>query len=188
MAFNSALVWSSARSRNRDSILFVVLAVGWLLLTEGGVFGQTPTATLTGLVEDPSRAVVPAAKLTLMNIGTGISKTENSALDGYYTFPFLLPGTYQLTVEHTGFETLVRKDIRLDVQATVRLELVLQLGTATQEVTVSAAPPMLQQDTSSLSQLVSQNQVADLPLLGRNAYALVQTTPCRHHFSNLCCD
>jgi hypothetical protein len=158
----------------------IVLGVAMALacgLGNRALFAQTPTATLTGLIQDESGALVPEANLTLTNTGTSISRTTRSGNDGYYTFSLLLPGTYQLAVEHAGFETLVRKDIRLSVQETVRLNLNLQVGATAQEVTVTASMPLLQQETSSLSQLVDQSRVADLPLLGRNPYALVQIVP-----------
>jgi hypothetical protein len=138
---------------------------------------QTPTANLTGLIRDASGALVPNANLVLTNNGTGISRNTRSGGDGYYTFSSLVPGTYQLTVTDNGFATLVHKDIRLDVQETIRLDLTLQVGATSEEVTVTAAAPLLQQETSSISQLVGQNTVADLPLLGRNPYALVQIVP-----------
>ena len=120
----------------------IVLGVAMALacgLGNRALFAQTPTATLTGLIQDESGALVPEANLTLTNTGTSISRTTRSGNDGYYTFSLLLPGTYQLAVEHAGFETLVRKDIRLSVQETVRLNLNLQVGATAQEVTVTAS-------------------------------------------------
>jgi hypothetical protein len=92
-------------------------------------------------------------------------------------FRFCCPEPIRLTVEDAGFQTLVHKDIRLDVQQTARLDLTLHVGVRSQEVTVNATVPLLQQETPSLSQFVAQNTVADLPLLGRNPYALVQIVP-----------
>ncbi len=172
---NSPCVLSSLRSR--VAILLLALAVVWGFQVNAALFAQTATATLTGLVQDQSGAVVPSVKLTLKNTATETSKSTNSGSDGYYTFSYLLPGTYELTVEHPGFETLVRKDIHLEVQETVRLDLALQLGATTQQVTVTSAAPILQQETSSISQLVTQNTVSDLPLLGRNPYSLVNIVP-----------
>lgn len=177
MALRSTCLSSSPVLGCRILAFLAALVMFGLVPAENGLFAQTSTATLTGLVRDQSGAVVPGAKLTLINTGTALSKITNSGNDGYYTLSYLLPGIYQLTVAKPGFKTLVRKDIRLEVQETVRLDLELQLGATTQQVTVSGAPPLLQQETSSLSHLVGQNQVADLPLLGRNPYALVQTVP-----------
>ncbi|MGO8787461.1 MAG: carboxypeptidase regulatory-like domain-containing protein [Terriglobia bacterium] len=165
-----------AKRKKRQIVLLVAIALT-CGLGNRALFGQTPTATLTGLVQDQSGAVVQGANLTLTNTGTGIPRTTKSGSDGYYTFSILLPGTYELTVEDAGFETLAHKDIRLDVQETVRLNLTLQVGVASQAVTVTASVPLLQQETSSLSQLVAQSTVAELPLLGRNPYALVQLAP-----------
>lgn len=155
----------------------MVLAVGWLFLVENGLFAQTPTATVTGLVTDQSSAVVPGTTLTLVNTDTGISRTSETGSDGYYTFTLVPAGVYRMSVEKTGFERIERTGIRLDVQQTARLDYAMQLGSVTQAVTVSAAPPLLQQETSSISQLVDQHNVAELPLLGRNPYALVFLTP-----------
>ncbi|MEO7146117.1 MAG: carboxypeptidase regulatory-like domain-containing protein, partial [Bryobacteraceae bacterium] len=152
------------------------LAAG-LALLGANAFGQVPTASLTGLVRDPSGAVVPGAQLRIVDNATRTGRSASTNNDGYYSFQLIPPGDYRLTIQKTGFQTLVQANVQLNVQQSARMDFTLPLGTSRQEVTVASAAPLLQNDTSSISQLVSSKQIADLPLLGRNAYALVQLVP-----------
>jgi len=177
MALKSNFLGGSSGLAGRNLMLLMVLAVGWVFLAETGLLAQTPTGSVTGLVTDQSGAVVPGATLTLVNTDTGISSTSQTDSNGYYTFTLIPPGNYRMSVEKVGFQTIVRSGVRLEVQQTARLDFAMQVGAVRQAVTVTAAAPLLQQGTSSLSQLVNQHNVAELPLLGRNPYALVLLVP-----------
>jgi hypothetical protein len=141
------------------------------------LFSQVPTANLTGLIKDPTGAVVPGAMLRLTDnsLGTQHSTVSNSA--GYYSFQLLPPGNYRLRIDKQGFNTLEQPGIQLNVQETARMDFTLPLGATTQQLTVSGVGVTLQTETSSISDLVSNKEVADLPILGRNAYALAQLVP-----------
>jgi hypothetical protein len=150
----------------------------WILLAlASGLWAQAPVANLTGLVEDSSGAVIPGAKLEIVDTATGVRDTTETNSTGYYSFQLLPPGTYNLRIEKAGFKVVERAGILLSVQQTARIDFILPVGTAVQQVTVTGAPPILQKETSSISQLVTPREVADLPILGRNAYALVQLVP-----------
>jgi len=156
---------------------FQFVALTALTLFTGSAFGQAPTSSLTGLVKDPTGAALPGAELRIVNNATGTRRTTATNGDGYYSFELLPPGNYRVTIEKTGFQTITQSAIQLNVQETARMDFTLPLGTARQEVTVTGTPPILQKETSSISQLVSSKEIADLPILGRNAYALVQLVP-----------
>lgn len=126
----------------------IIAALALLLyLPVPRALAQTQTASVTGLVKDQSGAVVPGAQVGTINVATGIRNATRTNSGGYYTFSLLPPGNYRMTVEKTGFERLVRTGVQLDVQETARIDFTLHLGAARQEVTVSAAAPLLQKET-----------------------------------------
>ena len=134
-------------------------------------------ATLSGRVTDPNGGVVPGVTITATNVKTGIEGATLTNAEGYYVFPSLPPGHYLLSAEMPGFRRLVRSGVKLDVQQVARIDFVLEVGELTQEVNVVASAPLVDASTSSLGQLVDGKQVVDLPLLGRNPYALVTLVP-----------
>jgi hypothetical protein len=138
---------------------------------------QAPTAGLTGLIKDPTGAVVPGARLRVIDNSLGTEHSTVTNGDGYYSFQLLPPGNYRLRIAKPGFDTIEQSGIQLNVQETVRMDFTLPLGATTQQVTVSGVAVALQTETSSISDLVTNKEVADLPILGRNAYALVQIIP-----------
>jgi hypothetical protein len=148
-----------------------VLTVFVLALITAGA--QFTTATLSGTVVDPTGGSVPEAKVTILNINTGLSRAVHTAGDGAFSFPALPVGSYRLTVERQGFSTYVQEGITLTVNQTATQRVVLQVGATTQEVTVTENAAMVNTQTATIDQLVSQKQVTDLPLNGRAAHSLV---------------
>jgi hypothetical protein len=122
---------------------------------------------------DVSGASVPNTTVKVLNKDTGFTRTELTGPDGAFTFPALPVGTYRLTAEKAGFSTYVQEGITLTVNRTATQRVLLQVGTATQEVTVVANADMVTTQTATIGQLVNQNQVTDLPLNGRGAQGLV---------------
>src|SRR5579871_5259069 len=138
------------------------------------LWGQS--ASITGRVIDSAEALIPAAEVLAVEIGTGTERTVKSNEQGIYNIPLLLPGEYKVTVKAAGFKTLIR-DVRLEVAQTLNLDLRLEVGDLTQSVEITGQAAALQTGTSSLGQEIEGKQILDLPLLGRNAYALVQLAP-----------
>src|SRR3989442_6523003 len=139
--------------------------------------GQTYTGGLTGAVADPAVAFVPAASLKLTNLDTNDARRQTTDGTGEYTFTALPPGRYRLELEHPGFKRFVQEPIEVRVQQFITLNPVLEVGTGTQVVEVSGQVALLDAATSSLSQVVENRQVTELPLNGRNTLALVALTP-----------
>jgi hypothetical protein len=135
--------------------------------------GQGASATLTGRVTDSTGAVVPGASLTLAYAGGGLPETTKSNDVGYYTFPGLSPGSYKLTVSRTGFGDVVIPVITLEVQQTANVDVTLNPGTVTQQITVSAGATALQTQTSELSGTVSSQIEQQLPLTFRDPSQLI---------------
>jgi hypothetical protein len=143
-----------------------------LLVSASTVFAQTGgTGAIQGTVTDPSGAVVSGAAVDAANNATGI-KTDTVTTDaGVFVITQLLPGNYTVTVTASGFETLKQEHVIVDALQTVALNPKLQLGAATQYVTVSSQPTMLQSDDSHLGQSIENNVYDSLPLAMTNNQA-----------------
>jgi len=133
--------------------------------------------TFTGLVTDPTGAVVPNATVTATNEGTGVATPRPTNGEGFYTIPDLQPGFYTLRAEAQGFKTFVNAHVELTVGYTQRVNFKLEVGAVTQSVTVEGQAPMVDTETDRLSELVTARQVANLPLNGRNVFQMIQLAP-----------
>jgi hypothetical protein len=139
--------------------------------------GQTFFGSISGTVLDATGAAVPAATVTLTNLGTSEKRTMQSDPSGSYTFVNLVPGRYRIEAERSGFKHFTREPIVVEVQSAVRIDIPMELGAVTQTVEVTAATPLLQPQTSDLGQVVAGRSVTDIPLNGRNPLALVSLVP-----------
>jgi hypothetical protein len=133
------------------------------------VYGQgTATGTILGTVTDSTGAVLPNATVVVTNTATGISHQTQTTASGDYSVPDLQPGPYSVTVNATGFGSQQVSNITLVVAQQARVNFTLKPGAAAETIQVSAGAVALDTDTSAVSQLVSQKQVNQLPLNGRN--------------------
>jgi hypothetical protein len=154
---------------------FILCCVISIRLMAGVAFGQT--ASITGLVKDQTGAVLPGATVLLANVETGIQRTTLTNDEGYYTLQLLRPGDYRISVQAIGFKPIVRSGIKLEVQQIARIDFAMELGELTQEINVTGAAPLLEQESSSLGEVIQGRKVEDLPLNGRNPLALVALVP-----------
>lgn len=138
---------------------------------------QEVRASLTGIVTDPSSAPVAGATVTVVNLATNVTTTAQTNATGNYTVPFLAPGTYRMTVQQQGFQRFVREDIVLEAQARVRVDVALQLGELTQSVTVTGSVSMLQTESATRAQVISNDLIANVPTQGRNPFQIAWTAP-----------
>lgn len=153
----------------RISVFFLLLlAMGGKLFAQAGA-----TGTILGTVTDSAGAVVPNAKITVTNTATKVASQTISNSAGDYNVPALNPGTYTVTAEATGFQKAVVSSFTLTVNQHARVDLALKPGAVTETVTTTAQAVSLDTDTAELSNLVSQQQVQDLPLNGRNFMQLL---------------
>lgn len=150
-----------------------VLAVGFNFLS----FGQSTNATLSGTVQDPQGALIPRASVVATQIDTAQSRQTTSGDDGHYTIPNLPIGAYRVTVSSPGFKTIVIPSITLQVNQAAELNLKLQVGSATEEVTVTTQAPLLNTETSSVGQVVQNSSIESQPLNGREFWQLVALVP-----------
>lgn len=140
------------------------------------VYAQTTTGTVSGFVSDPAGAAVAGANVQLINQGTGLALKAVSGEGGNYVFPLVQPGAYEISIEKSGFQRFIRT-FTLEVTQQARLDAQLVVGQVSENVTVSAAKVLLESETSNLGQVITQRQVIDLPLNGRNPFALAALTP-----------
>src|SRR5438094_119840 len=127
-------------------------AVVLLLATIPG-FAQLPTGTILGVVKDTSGAVIPGASLTIINIDTSLTRFGSSSEDGSYRFPALPVGRYRIEVMKEGFSALTRTGITLEVAQEATIELVLEVGSPAQSVTVAEEVPLVQTTSSTMGNL-----------------------------------
>jgi hypothetical protein len=153
--------------------LFVLLG---LCLPIGVASAQT-FGEITGEVKDQSGAVAPNVPVTAANTATNASRTTRTNEVGIYSFPSLLPGTYQVKVEAPGFEPMVRSNIELQVQQTARVDFTLAVGQATQSIEVSGSGQLLTTESATVGTVIEQKSITDLPLNGRNFLQLVALSP-----------
>ena len=156
--------------------------MGWLiglflLFGASAAIAQLPIATILGVVRDSSGAVVPGANLTAHNIETGQIRTTVSGADGFYRFSALPVGNYEVHVEHTGFQSALRKGITLTVAQEAVVDFSLEVGAIEQAVSVTGELPLVNTTSGALGGLVSEERVSDLPLNGRNYLDLTLLQP-----------
>ncbi len=142
-----------------------------------GAHAQTSYGTVVGTVVDPSGASVVGAKVTLKNNGTDSAQTTTTGSSGNYTFVNLTPGTYSVTASHGGFKEVESNAVDVQIGGTVRVDLALAVGTQSETITVTSAPPDLQTDSASLSGVIEGQQVVEAPLNGRNVNNLLDFVP-----------
>jgi hypothetical protein len=131
--------------------------------------GQEFRATLQGTIFDPNKAAVPGAELTLINNETGVERKTASDGEGHYLFQFIAPGKYSVTSKAAGFQTSTHEGVQLNVGDTVRLDIDLTLGAASETISVSASAVAVSTDASSLASLVGRDVIETLPLKGHSS-------------------
>ncbi len=148
-----------------------------ILLASTAAWSQTGTSSLHGVVTDKTGAVIFGAAITLANAQQGLHRDTKSNGSGEYEFPALPPGMYTLTVEMAGFRKFEQKNLQLLVNLPTTVNVVMEVGTATQTVEVSAQAQALNTTDASLGNAFNENQVKELPLEGRNVPDLLSLQP-----------
>ena len=129
---------------------------------------QVNTVNLSGTVLDPQNLAVQSAKLTLQNSAKGVSRVASSDANGRYEFVGMPPGIYSLTVEAPGFATLTDTSFTLTLGQAAEYNPQLQLKSTAGSVSVSASPDLVETSKTDVSMTVTQNQIDNLPINGRN--------------------
>ncbi len=153
---------------------FLLSAALLVLLVPAGIIdAQTANGQITGTVRDPSGAVMAGVKVNVTDQGTGTSRETKTSDSGDYSFALLPVGTYSVVAEQQGFEAAKQSNIRLNVDQTARVDLTMTVGSTSETVNVQATQVAVDTETSSVGQLVTERQVTQLPLNGRNFLQLL---------------
>jgi hypothetical protein len=156
-----------------------LVALGLMVCsTPAPAAAQATRGTLLGTVTDSSGASVPGATVTVTDQGTNIAATGVTNESGHYTFPNLKDATYRVEAELSGFKKVVRENVQVDVNTTIRVDLALQAGAVTETVNVTAETPAMQTDRADTGRVIEGTQIQAMPLgFGRNFQGMVGTVP-----------
>ena len=160
-----------------NRLLVSVLFLGLVLAAVPLAHGQAVSGTITGYVYDPSEAGIADAMVTITNVGTGIATTRITDGTGRYVNTNLSPGTYTVAVEAAGFQRFLQENVTLTVDSTIRVDPVMQLGAVTEQVTITAAPPMLKSEKTDVGAYIAEQELQNLPTFGNNLSKLYNTVP-----------
>ena len=139
--------------------------------------GQVSTATLNGTVRDPSAGAVPQAIVTLKNLETGVERTTETNTPGNYVLLYIPPGRYALEITKQGFKTAKQQEFTLTVNQTSTFDFTLEVGEATDTITVVATGANIETSAAGLGNVITTKEVLDLPLNGRNFTQLLSLNP-----------
>ena len=167
----------------RYNVLFAAMA----LLVIFPILGRTQnaTGTIEGYVTDTTGATVPTARLKATDISTNQSMTATSDGTGHYQFLNVPVGTYALTVEQSGFKTFERTGIIVHAAVNDRVDASLQVGSANETITISGLSSQVDTTSATVGTTITEKQITDLPLNGRDAGSLVTLAPGTNNYSNV---
>jgi hypothetical protein len=148
-----------------------------LVVTATSILAQSDTSSLSGTVTDTSGAVVPNAQITIHNNATLADRTIESNESGVFTLTNLPPGDYSVRVTKTGFQTSTLNDVHLDPSIGRRVDVTMKVGDTSVTITVEAGANVVQTESGAVGQLITQEQVKNIQLNGRNPLYLAQMEP-----------
>ncbi len=155
-----------------------------LALFTGTLYAQNTLGTITGLVADTSGAVIPTVVVTARNTATGVRAQTSTSSTGNYVIPSLPVGPYEIRVSSPGFKTYTRSGINLNSNDNLRADITLEVGQASEQVSVTAEAPPLKTESTEVSTTMENKLVTDMPLavagIGggmRNAFSIMMMMP-----------
>ncbi len=151
----------------------VVATVVAVLLLAGAARAQTATGQILGTVKDASGGIMPKVKVVVTNTQTGLTRETTTGDNGTYVVPLLPAGAYVVTAEQTGFKLAVLSDIQLNVDQVQRVDFQLETGNISEKVEVTANASTIDTQSASVGHVITEKQVTDLPLNGRNFLQLL---------------
>jgi hypothetical protein len=163
--------------KNRLMHVLTLAALAGLLLLPGVLQAQEVRGTITGRVLDANKGVIPNASVKISNVAQGTRVTVQTNDNGLFRAPYLIPGTYQIVIELTGFKKYVRDGIVIRIGETIDLDLELEVGALDQLVTITAENPTVNATSGSLEQTIDSKRIAELPLVHGDPYTLIGLSP-----------
>jgi len=154
----------------------VVLPCTCILFTAGYVLAGV-TANISGTVKDPSGAAMVGAAVTATNTGTGITQTQTTNGQGYYSFQSLPVGNYTLDVQHPGFKAYRQIGLTVDINSALVVDVTLQVGRTTEKIEVSADALHVETASSQMGEVIEGKEMTDVPLVSRSYTDLLALQP-----------
>ncbi len=146
----------------------LIVCICTLAASVSRLSGQVATGRITGRVTDSAGAVVAGATVTITNDATSVAQTVRSSASGDYVFEAVNPGSYTLKAEASGFQQFISQGIQAHIQDRLTVDVKLAVGAVTQQVSVSAAAPLLQAEEASVGQTIEEQQINNMPLQSRD--------------------
>lgn len=140
-------------------------------------FAQSTNASLTGFVDDPTKAVISGAQITAINTQTGVKTSTTTNSSGQYVLPGLIPGTYRIEVDKQGFKGIIEAGLTLHVQDIVQMNFHMAVGSMSETVTVDASGLQINTTDASVSTVIDSQFVENMPLNGRSFQDLLTLAP-----------
>jgi hypothetical protein len=160
------------------SALFASLMLILALMLPSNLIAQGTTGTITGTVTDQSGAAVLGASVTIRNLDTNAVFVVTSSEVGYYTVTHLLPGRYSVKVEKAAYKTFLQNEIDLQMDQVAQINAPLQIGSRSETIEVTAAPPVIQTEESSIGLVIESESIQNTPLNGRlSVMGLIAISP-----------
>ena len=156
---------------------FPVLLLAALVAVANAAMAQAPTASVVGRVTDASAAPIPDANIQVRNVNTNEIRTAKSSAQGEYTIADLPPGLYEVSIDKAGFKQLRQTNLELRVDQTARVDARLALGAVSETVSVTANVPLMNTETATRGDVVTPQEIAQIPLNGRDFDDLVFNVP-----------
>src|SRR6266850_3699899 len=153
--------------------LLVLLAI----LIPIRAYAQTPSGEISGTILDGSGLPVPGVTVTLANVATNVVRVVQSNESGLYVISAIPPGTYDLKAELSGFRTVERRNIPVQVGSASRISFAMEVGTLAETVEVQAGSPLIQTENAAISTVIENRAIVELPLNGRNYLQLASLIP-----------
>lgn len=154
-----------------------VISILSLLILSTIIIGQTNKGGISGTISDSSGGLIPGATVTITNIGTNQSIKATTSKDGYYNVSNLDPVTYRITVESSGFKRSIVSEVKVDTATIQTVNVNLETGNVSETVTIEADAPLLNTESGTAGQTISERQLRELPLSNRSVLDLAMTIP-----------
>src|SRR5579863_5266037 len=151
--------------------------VATMLLTSWALCGQTNRGSIAGTIMDQTKAAVAGAKITITNLGTNEVRKLTSTENGSYSAVDLEPVNYSVQVEAAGFKKALVENVKVDTASVAPVNIVLEPGSIDTKITVTAEAAMVNTESGTTSQTITEREIQDVPLLNRSVLDLALTLP-----------
>jgi hypothetical protein len=160
-----------------SQVLCIAIAIVLVALASSTYAQNTNIGAISGVVTDPTGAVVPDAAVTVTNQSTNVSNTVTTGSEGFYSLESLTAGQYTVTVLKAGFEQSITKDMQIDPGMRRANNVTLKVGSTSTGITVTADAVQVNTETSESSGTITAEQIDDILLNGRNFLSLASLIP-----------